>query len=160
MNTSLWQRIIRYFCAKDKNMKTADELLAACFHAFEGGFENVPFTLYAPSANKLVLYVYEENCDYLGGPRRVFNDKCRKIVEVLTEIAGVLTDLAGNGYLTLEYSEKGRSGLPAGYARNWRRYENIFPDESEALLHIMSVKITPAEKLCRLNRSRPLYAGV
>jgi hypothetical protein len=158
MNTSLRQRVIRYFCAKDKD--PSDEALAAYFHAFEGGFDNAPFTLYVPLANKLVLYVYEENCGYLGGTRRGFNDKCRKILEALTEIAGVLADLAGNGYLTLEYSEKGHGGLPAGYTRNWRRYENIFPDESEALLYIMSVKITPAEKLYRLNRRHSFYADV
>jgi hypothetical protein len=158
MDTSLRQRVIRYLCAKDKY--PPDEALAAYFRAFEGGFDNAPFTLYAPLANKLVLYVYEENCDCLGVPRRVFNDKCRKIVEVLMGIAGILTELAGNGYLILEYSEKCRSGLPSGYTRNWRRYENIFSDESEALLYVMSVKITPAEKLYRLNRRRSLYTGV
>jgi hypothetical protein len=157
MTTSLRQRIIRYLCAQDKDTAPPDKALAAYFHAFEGGFDNgVPFTLYAPLANKLVLYVYEENCDYLGSPRRVFNDKCRKIVEVLTEIAGILIELAENGYIALEYAEKSRSGLPAGYTRNWRRYEHIFTDESEALLYIMSVKITPTGELYRLNQRRRL----
>jgi hypothetical protein len=157
MTTSLRQRVIRYLCAKDKNTEPPDETLAAYFHAFESSFDNgVPFTLYAPLSNKLVLYVYEENCDYLGIPRHIFNDKCRKIVEILTEIAGILIDLAENGYITLEYSEKSRSGLPAGYTRNWRRYEHIYSDESEALLYIMSVKITPAGELYRLNQRRRL----
>jgi hypothetical protein len=155
MTTSLRQRLIRYLCAKDKNTEISDELLTACFHAFESSFAGgVPFTLYAPLANKLVLYVYEENCNYLGSPRRIFNDKCRKIVESLSKIAGILIDLAEQGYITLEYSGKSRSELPADHTKNWRRYENLYPSESEALLYIMSVKITPAEKLYQFNQRR------
>ncbi|MDR2741191.1 MAG: hypothetical protein LBB98_03445 [Treponema sp.] len=155
MNTALRQRVIRYLCAKDKNTETVDEDLAVCFHAFESGFDDgVPFTLYAPLANKLVLYVYEENCDYLGSSRCLFNDKCRKIVEGLSEIAVILIDLAENGYVTLEYSGKSRNELPADYTKNWRKYENIYPNESDALSCIMAVKITPAGELHRLNQRR------
>ncbi|MDR1903163.1 MAG: hypothetical protein LBQ88_12900 [Treponema sp.] len=154
---SLRQRIVRYLCAKDQNTNLADESLAAYFHAFESSFDSgAPFTLYAPAANKLVLYVYEENCDYLGSPRHVFSGKCRKIVEGLTEIAGILIDLAEDGYITLEYSEKARGGLPADCAKNWRLYENIYTSESDALLYIMSVKITPTGELYRLNQRRRL----
>jgi hypothetical protein len=127
--------------------------LTACFHAFEGGFAGgVPFTLYAPLANKLVLYVYEENCYYLGSPRRIFNDKCRKIVAGLSEVAGMLIEMEEQGCITLEYSGRSRSELPADHAKNWRKYENFYPSESEALLYVMSVKITSIEKLYQLNR--------
>jgi hypothetical protein len=157
MTPSLRQKVIRYLCAKDKNTEAADEALTAYFHAFESSFESgIPFTLYAPLANKLVLYVYEENCDYLGSPRHVFNDKCRKIVEGLAEIAALLIDLAEHDYITLEYSGKSRGELPDDYARNWRKYENIYPNESDALSYIMSVKITPTDKLYHLNQRRRL----
>jgi hypothetical protein len=154
MTTSLRQRVIRYLCAKDKY--PPDEALEAYFHAFGGGFDNAPFTLYASLANKLVLYVYEENCDCLGVPRRVFNDKCRRIVGGLSEIASILIDLAERGYLALECAGKNQGELPADHARNWRKYENIYPDESEAILYIMSVMISPAERLHRLNQRRRL----
>jgi hypothetical protein len=154
-NTSLRQRVIRYLCAKDQNTETQDNNLAVYFHAFESSFDSgAPFTLYSPMVNKLVLYVYEENCDYLGSPRRVFNDKCRKIVAGLTEIAAILIDLAENGYITLEYCGNNRSELPSDYSKNWRRYENIYTSESDALLYIMSAAITPAGKLHQLNQRR------
>jgi hypothetical protein len=154
---SLRQRIIRYLCVKDKNTKTADELLAAYFHAFESDFDSgFPFTLYVPLSNKLVLYVYEENYNYRGGPRRIFNDKCRRIVEGLSEIASILIDLAERRYLALECSRKNQRELPADHTRNWRKYENIYPDESESILYIMSVMISPTEKLYHLNQRRRL----
>ncbi|MDR1904256.1 MAG: hypothetical protein LBQ88_18475 [Treponema sp.] len=153
-NTPLRQGVIRYLCAKDQNTETQDDL-AVYFHAFESRFDSgAPFTLYSPAVNKLVLYVYEENCDHRGIPRSVFSDKCRKIVERLLEIAAILVDLAEQGYITLEYCGNSRSELPADYSKNWRRYENLYTNESDALLYIMSVTITPAGKLYQLNQRR------
>jgi hypothetical protein len=121
MTTSLRQKVIRYLCTKGQTADTSNSL-APYFHAFESSFDGgVPFTLYAPAVNKLILYVYEENCDYLGGHRHIFNDKCKQIIMELTEIAAILIDLSENGYITLEYCGNRHTELPADHIKNWHR---------------------------------------
>jgi hypothetical protein len=88
MTASLRQRLIRYFCAKDKNTGISDELLTACFHAFEGSFAGgVPFTLYAPLADKLVLFT-RRTATIWETPGVYSTTNAESIVESLSEIAG------------------------------------------------------------------------
>jgi hypothetical protein len=142
--------VVNYLIAVYEGKKPPENL-RDYMRAFEGGFElGMKFTLYTPAVNKLVMYVYEKNCDDGGIPRYEFTRRCKGIVKTLVEIAGFIAWLHEQGYVNGEYVGNKTRQLPDGYRRCWRRFGEFYASESDAILFVRGLEITPTEKLYAL----------
>jgi hypothetical protein len=122
--------------------------------AFEGNFApETKFTLHTPAVNKLILYVYEENCNDSASPRREFIKYCKNIVKTLVEIADFIIFLHEKQFVNAEYLGNKARLLPSGYQKCWRRFEEIYASESEPLIFVRALNITPTEKLYSLKNT-------
>jgi hypothetical protein len=65
----------------------------------------------------------------------------------LVEIADFLIYLQEKQYITVEYQGNKTYQLPNGYQKCWRRFEEFYTSESEPLLFVRALDITPTEKL-------------
>ncbi|MDR3342931.1 MAG: hypothetical protein LBT14_09150 [Treponema sp.] len=127
------------------------ETIRDYMRAFEGTFEpDMKFTLHTPTVNKLIMYVYEENCDMTGIPRAEFFARCKPIVQTFLAIANFVIYLAEHAYIHVTFNEHKPPALPENYQRCWRRYENFYLSESEPIIYVKSIKIIPKLKLYKL----------
>jgi hypothetical protein len=153
MPTPLKLDVINHLIAQYEG-KTPPESLRDYMRAFAGGFApDMKFTLHQPAVNKLFLYVYEENCNIKGIPRSEFNKRCKSIIKPLVEIAKFIEYLYEKEYITMEYKGNRMKMLPEGVHKYWRRYEGFYPDESEPIIFVRSIAITPARKLYELRET-------
>jgi hypothetical protein len=131
--------------------KTPPETLRDYMRAFDGGFEpGVKFTLYTPVVNKLVMYVYEKNCDDSASPRHEFTRRCKGIVRTLVNIADFLVYLQEQRYISGEYRGYKALPVPKDFKKCWRRFEGFYSRESEPILFVKALDIIPGEKLFAL----------
>jgi hypothetical protein len=111
-------------------------------HAFTSPFTPAtPFSLYAPFANRLLLYVRHRDSHSSGIPQDIFAAHCTRIMKVLTDIAQAAIRLEKQGRVTFEFRGLRHPLLPPDIKTHWRRFENIPPIQSEPILYLMSVDI-------------------
>jgi hypothetical protein len=128
--------------------KKPPETVRDYMRAFEGGFEpGVKFTLHTPVVNKLIMYVYEKNCDDSASPRQEFMQRCRGIARTLVNIADFLIYLQEQQYINGEYRGYKTHPVPKDFKKCWRRFEEFYSRDSEPILFVKMLDITPSEKL-------------
>jgi hypothetical protein len=139
--------VVNYLIAIYEGKKSSG-MVRDYMRAFEGGFEpGVKFTLHTPVVNKLVMYVYEKNCDDNASPRDEFTRRCKGIVRTLVNIADFLIYLQEQRYINGEYRGYKTHPVPKDFKKCWRRFEEFYSRESEAILLVKALDITPGEKL-------------
>jgi hypothetical protein len=139
--------VINYLLAVHER-KIPPETLRDYMRAFDGGFEpGMKFTLHTPVANRLVMYVYEENCDASATPRYEFTRQCKNIAKTLVTIADFLVYLQEQRYVNGEYRGNKMIPVPKNFKKCWRRFEEFYSRESEPILFVKALAITPTEKL-------------
>jgi hypothetical protein len=149
----LQRDVVNYLLAVYER-KEPPETLRDYMRAFEGGFEpGMKFTLYTPMVNKLVMYVYEKNCSDGASPRHEFTRRCKGIVKTLVNIADFLMYLQEEEYISGEYRGYKALPMPKNFKKCWRRFEEFYSRESEPILFIKSLAITPNKKLFTLRDS-------
>jgi hypothetical protein len=122
--------------------------------AFEGGFSPaMPFTLFMPTANKVVLYVAEEGANDSADRRAEFNKRCETLKKPLVEIANCIIDLVNNDYLRVIMKHE-RVELPPNYGTHWRRYETFYGTEIDALRFVCSAWLVPKRKLYQFEKAQ------
>jgi hypothetical protein len=127
--------------------KEPPKMVRDYMRAFEGGFEpGMKFTLHTPVVNKLVMYVYEKNCDD-ASPRNEFMQRCRGIARTLVNIADFLIYLQEQRYINGEYRGYKTHLVPKDFKKCWRRFEEFYSRDSEPILFVKSLDISPSDKL-------------
>jgi hypothetical protein len=118
--------------------------------AFEGGFfPEMPFTLFMPVGNKVILYVAEEGANDNADNRSEFNKRCEVLKKPLVDTANFIVDLVNHDYLRV-IARHDRVELPPNYGAHWRRYEAFYASEMDALCFVCSTLFVPKLKLYRL----------
>jgi hypothetical protein len=149
----LHEDVVNYLLAVYEGKEPPDTL-RDYMRAFEGGFEpGMKFTLYTPVVNKLVMYVYEKNCNDNASPRHEFMQRCKGIVRTLVNIADFLIYLQEERYISGEYRGYKALSMPKNLKKCWRRFEEFYSRESEPILFIKALDITPSKKLFALRDS-------
>lgn len=122
--------------------------------AFQGGFNSdMRFTLHTPVVNKLIMYVHQKNCYGKGISKPEFTKRCRVITRTLVEITDFIILLREQGYINAEYRRNVIKTPPDGFQKCWRRFEQFYPNESEPIIFVKSISITPTRKLYELRET-------
>jgi hypothetical protein len=146
----LHRDVVNYLIAVYEG-KEPPETLRDYMLAFEGGFEpGMKFMLYTPVVNKLIMYVYEKDCDDNASPRHEFTWRCKGIVRTLVNIADFLIYLQEERYISGEYRGYKAIPVPKDFKKHWRRFEEFYRSESEPILFIKELDIIPSKKLFSL----------
>jgi hypothetical protein len=147
--TPLQRTVIDYIIAVNEEAPLPD--IALFMQAIEGGFEpKKPFTLYMPTASKVLLYVAEARANTSASPRAEFNRRCEALKKPLVEIARFISELSEENYLRVEVKQhRGEPEDPA-WRTHWRRYEAFYMPEMKPLIFACSVRVTPKLKLYKL----------
>jgi hypothetical protein len=144
--------VIAYILAVNEEREPHASSAAPFMRAFEGGFSPImPFTLFMPSANRVILYVAEEGANDSADRRTEFNKRCETLKKPLIEIANFIIDLAKHEYLRGIVKHE-RMELPPNYGAHWRRYETFYGTEIDALRFVWSAWLVPKRKLYRLEK--------
>jgi hypothetical protein len=148
------QDVIACILASNEECEPPENSAAPFMRAFEGGFSPaMPFTLFMPSANKVILYVAEEGANDSADRRSEFNKRCEALKKPLMEIANFIIDLANHDYLRVIVKHE-RVELPPNYGAHWRRYEAFYGTEIDALGFVCSAWFVPKRKLYRFEKPR------
>jgi hypothetical protein len=146
--------VIAYILAANEEREPHANSTAPFMRAFEGGFSpNMAFTLFMPTANKVILYVAEEGANDSADRRSEFNKRCEALKKPLMEIANFIIELAKHDYLRVILKHE-RGELPPNYGAHWRRYETFYGTEIDALRFVCSAWLVPKRKLYRLEKTR------
>jgi hypothetical protein len=154
--TRLQYDVIAFILAANEDRETPVNSAVHFMQAFEGGFSPLlPFTLFMPNSNKVVLYVAEEGANDSAGRRPEFNKRCEALKRPLIQIANFITDLVDHSYLHV-IARHDKIELPPDYGAYWRRYEAFYGAELDAMRFVCSNWFVPKLKLYRLAKSRPV----
>jgi hypothetical protein len=146
--------VIAYILAANEEREPPENSAALFMRAFEGGFSpTIPFTLFMPTANKVILYVAEEGANDSADRRSEFNKRCEALKKPLMEIANFIIELAKHDYLRVILKHE-RGDLPPNYGAHWRRYETFYGTEIDALRFVCSAWLVPKRKLYRFEKPR------
>jgi hypothetical protein len=150
--THLQQDVIACILAANEDQESPTNSAAHFMRAFEGGFSPLmPFTLFMPSANKVILYVAEEGANDSADRRSEFSRRCEVLKKPLVQIANFIIDLANHDYLRVIVKYE-RVELPPNYGAHWRRYETFYGTEIDALRFVCSAWLVPKRKLYRFEK--------
>jgi hypothetical protein len=145
--------VVNYLLAVYEEKKPPEKL-RDYMRAFKGGFEpDMKFTLYTPTVNKLIMYVYEKNRNGSGVSKYEFRRQCKSIIKTMVEIADFIAYLYEQGYVDGEYAGNKTHQLPDGYRKCWRRFEEFYTSESDTILFVRALEITPTGKLYALRNT-------
>jgi hypothetical protein len=148
--THLQHDVIACILAINEERELPENSAAHFMRAFEGGFSPaMPFTLFMPTANKVILYVAEEGANDSADRRSEFNKRCEALKKPLMEIANFIIDLVNHDYLRVMAKHE-RVELPPNYGSHWRRYEAFYGTEVDALCFVCSAWFVPKRKLYRI----------
>jgi hypothetical protein len=151
--THLQHDVIAYILAANEEREPPENNAARFMRAFEGGFSPLmPFTLFMPVGNKVILYVAEEGANDGADRRSEFNRRCETLKKPLLETANFIIDLVEHDYLRV-IARHERGELPPNYGTRWRRYEAFYASELEALCFACSAWFVPKLKLYRLKNA-------
>jgi hypothetical protein len=150
--TRLQHDVITYILAineeRDPPMNSATHFM----RAFEGGFfPDMPFTLFMPTLNRVILYVAEEGASDRADRREFFNKRCETLKKPLLDTADFIVELVNHDYLRV-IPKTAKVELPANYGTRWRRYEAFYASESDALRFVCSAWLVPKRKLYRFEK--------
>jgi hypothetical protein len=149
--THLQHDVIACILASNEEREPLVNSAAPYMRAFEGGFfPTMPFTLHTPVVNKLIMYVHQKNCYGKGVSKLEFTKRCRVITRTLVEITNFIILLQEQEYINAEYKRSATKMPPDGFQKYWRRYEQFYPNESDPIIFVKSISITPARKLYEL----------
>jgi hypothetical protein len=148
--THLQRDVIACILAANEEREAPENNAAHLMRAFEGGFlPTMPFTLFMPVVNKVILYVAEERANDSVDRRSEFNKRCETLKKPLVDTARFIVDLANHDYLRV-IARHERVELPPNYGARWRRYEAFYASEIDALCFACSAWFVPKLKLYRL----------
>jgi hypothetical protein len=120
--------------------------------AFEGGFSPLmPFTLFMPSANRVILYVAEEGANDSADRRSEFSRRCEVLKKPLVQTANFIIELVDHNYLHV-ITRHDKIELPPNYGTHWRRYETFYGAEIDSLCFVCSAWLVPKRKLYRFEK--------
>jgi hypothetical protein len=144
--------VIAYILAANEEREPPTNSTAPFMRAFDGGFSpTMPFTLFMPTANKVILYVAEEGANDSADRRSEFNKRCETLKKPLMEIANFIIDLANHDYLRV-ITKHEKVELPSNYGAHWRRYETFYGTEIDALRFVCSAWLVPKRKLYQFEK--------
>jgi hypothetical protein len=150
--THLQHDVIAYILAVNEEREPAENSVAHFMRAFEGGFfPTMPFTLFMPVGNKVILYMAEEGANNGADRRSEFNKRCEMLKKPLVDTARFIIELMDHDYLRVIVKEK-KAELPLNYGAQWRRYEAFHASEIDALGFVCSNWLVPKLKLYRLQK--------
>jgi hypothetical protein len=150
--TNLQRDVIAYILAANEDQEPPMNSATHFMQAFDGGFSStMPFTLFMPTANKVILYVAEAGANDSADRRSEFNKRCEALKQPLMEIANFIINLANHDYLRVIVKHE-RTELPPNYGAYWRRYETFYGTEIDALRFVCSSWLVPKRKLYRFEK--------
>jgi hypothetical protein len=156
--THLQRDVIAYILAANEDQDPPENSVAHFMRAFEGGFSPaMPFTLFMPTANRVILYVAEEGANDSADRRTEFNKRCEALKKPLIETANFIIDLANHDYLRV-ITKHEQVELPPNYGAHWRRYEMFYGTEIDTLRFVCSAWLVPKRKLYRFEKLRVVKA--
>jgi hypothetical protein len=86
--THLQRDVIAYILAANEDQEPPTNSATHFMRVFEGGFSpTIPFTLFMPSANRVILYVAEEGANDSADRRSEFSRRCEVLKKPLVQIA-------------------------------------------------------------------------
>jgi hypothetical protein len=148
--TPLQQDIITCIIAENEEQEPPRNNAAHIMNAFAGGFSlGMPFTLFMPAANKVILYVAEEGANESADKRSVFNKRCEALKKPLVDAADFIINLVHQNCLRL-MEKHSDAELPEDYGTHWRRYEAFYTPEIESLAFVCSNLFVPKFRLYEL----------
>jgi hypothetical protein len=157
--THLQRDIIAYILASNEEREPPMNSATHFMRAFEGGFfPDMPFTLFMPTMNRVILYVAEEGASDRADRRELFNKRCEALKKPLLDTADFIVELVSHDYLRV-IPKTAKLELPANYGAHWRRYEAFYASESDALRFVCSAWLVPKRKLYRLEKPRVMKAA-
>jgi hypothetical protein len=156
--THLQHDVIACILAANEDQEPPVNSAAHFMQAFEGGFSPaMPFTLFMPSVNRVILYVAEEGANDSADRRTEFNKRCETLKKPLVEIANFIIKLVEHNYLHV-ITRHDKIDLPPNYGAHWRRYETFYGTEIDALRFVCSAWLVPKRKLYRFEKPRIVKA--
>jgi hypothetical protein len=154
----LQQDVIACILAANEEREPPENSAVHLMRAFEGGFlPTMPFTLFMPVVNKVILYVAEEGANDSADRRSEFNKRCEALKKPLVNTAHFIVDLVNHDYLRV-IARHERVELPPNYGVRWRRYEAFYASEIDALHFVCSAWLVPKQKLYQFEKSRAVKA--
>jgi hypothetical protein len=148
--THLQHDVIACILAANEDLEPPANSAAHFMRAFEGGFfPEMPFTLFMPVGNKVILYVAEEGANDSADNRSEFNKRCEVLKKPLVDTANFIVDLVNHDYLRV-IARHDRMELPPNYGAHWRRYEAFYASEMDGLCFVCSALFVPKLRLYRL----------
>ncbi|MDR2419160.1 MAG: hypothetical protein LBD79_08900 [Treponema sp.] len=147
--THLQHDVIAYILASNEEREPPINRATPYMRAFEGGFfSDMPFTLFLPTLNRVILYVAEEGASDWADRREFFNKRCEALKKPLLDTADFIVELVNHDYLRV-IPKTSKVELHANYGTRWRRYEAFYASESDALRFVCSAWLVPKRKLYR-----------
>ena len=156
--TRLQYDVITYILAANEDQEPPMNSATYFMQAFEGGFSPLlPFTLFMPNANRVILYVAEEGANDSADRRSEFSRRCEVLKKPLVQIAKFITELVDHNYLHV-ITRHDKVELPPNYGAHWRRDETFYGAEIDALRFVCSNWLVPKLKLYRLEKPQLVKA--
>jgi hypothetical protein len=98
--THLQRDVIAYILAANEDQEPPENSATHFMQAFEGGFSStIPFTLFMPSVNRVILYVAEAGANDSADRRSEFSRRCEVLKKPLVQIANFIIELVDHNYL-------------------------------------------------------------
>jgi hypothetical protein len=150
--THLQRDVIAYILAANEDQEPPVNSAAHFMQAFEGGFSpTIPFTLFMPTANRVILYVAEEGANDSADRRSEFSRRCEILKKPLVQIANFIIELVDHNYRHI-ITRHNKIELPPNYGAHWRRYETFYGTEIDALRFVCSSWLVPKRKLYQFEK--------
>jgi hypothetical protein len=152
--THLQHDVISYILTVNEEREPPENSTAHFMRAFEGGFfPDMPFTLFMPTMNRVILYVAEEGASDRADRREFFNKRCEALKKPLIDTADFIVELANHDYLRV-IPKTTKVELPANYGSRWRRYEAFYASEIDMLRFVCAAWLVPKRKLYQIEKPR------